>query len=75
MKFKIYDVVRLVAINNQQMLESDTFNLSPPKVGDVATILEIYDDPPGYELECCDEYGITVWLLGFREGDIRLESV
>jgi len=72
---KLYDVVRVVAINNQQLLESNVFDLRPPRIGDVATILDVYDDPAGYELECSDETGVTLWLIGCTEKDVELESL
>jgi hypothetical protein len=75
MSFKAYDVVRLIAINNDKLSLPDTFNTRPPTVGDIATILEIYNDPPGFELECSDNVGGTVWLLGVQEKDVQLELV
>ncbi|MFC0351067.1 hypothetical protein [Undibacterium danionis] len=75
MSFKIYDVVRLIAINSDELCLGDAFNTRPPQVGDIATILEIYDNPPGFELECSDKLGGTVWLLGFQEKDVQLELV
>lgn len=75
MSFKVYDVVRLIAIDNDELLLSDAFNIRAPKVGDIATILEIYSDPPGFELECCDKSGSTEWLLGVQENDVLLELV
>nr|WP_315473175.1 hypothetical protein [uncultured Undibacterium sp.] len=75
MSFKAYEIVRLIAINNGELLLSDAFKRRPPKLGDIATILEIYSDPPGFELECSDKAGNTVWLLGFQEKDVQLELV
>jgi hypothetical protein len=41
----------------------------------VATIVEIYLEPPGYELECSDGCGVTQWLMAFGLGDVELELV
>lgn len=71
MKFKQYDVVRLKAINVS--VSTDEFNLRLPVVGDVATIIEIYSSPLGYELECSDVGGITQWMIAFRPDDVVLE--
>jgi hypothetical protein len=73
MKFKQYDVVRLIAFNVQQAALSDDSNLRRPAVGDVATIIELYSSPLGYELECSDADGITQWLFAFRPEDVVLE--
>jgi hypothetical protein len=62
-KFKQYDVVRLMAIYRPAFELDDGFNLRRPAIGDVATIVEIYSTPPGYELECSDQNGITQLLM------------
>jgi hypothetical protein len=53
----------------------DPFNLRPPRVGDVATIIEVYDTPPGYELECSGEGGITEWMLSFSSEEADFELI
>lgn len=73
MKFSQYDVVRLTSLRAPLPGKDDEFNLRSPIVGDVATIVEIYSDPPGYELECSDVNGITQWLIALRPDDIKLE--
>lgn len=75
MGFKAFDVVRVTAINTDKLLVSDAFNTRAPKVGDIATILEVYGDPYGFELECCDIAGNTEWLIGVQEKDVRIELV
>jgi hypothetical protein len=74
MKFHQYDVVRVVARNKPKPPESD-LDQRPPAVGDIATVLEVYDNPPGYKLECSDSEGITIWLGGFSPDDLSLELV
>lgn len=75
MQFKQYDVVKLKAWHVDAIKVSDAFNLRPPAIGDVATIIEIYSNPPGYELECSDGNGITQWLLAFGPEDVELDLV
>lgn len=75
MKFAQYDVVRIVAICKPLIDSDDVFNLRRPVVGDVATIVEIYSTPPGYELECSNSSGITQWLTAFTPNEIELELV
>ncbi len=73
MKFKQYDIVRLNGVLVPIPESCDEFNLRRPASGDVATIIEIYSNPPGYELECSDSDGITQWMMAFRSEDIELE--
>lgn len=75
MQFKQYDVVRVMALHVEATKASDAFNLRCPVIGDVATIIEIYSKPPGYELECSDVNGITQWLMAYGPEDIQLELV
>ena len=73
MKFKQYDVVRIMAFSVEQAVLADESNLRRPEVGDIATIIELYSSPSGYELECSDANGITQWLMAFRPEDVVLE--
>ncbi|ATQ73396.1 hypothetical protein CR152_01880 [Massilia violaceinigra] len=75
MKSKQYAVVRLKGFNVQMPELADECHLRQPRVGDVATIVEIYLEPAGYELECSDGGGITQWLMAFGLGDVELELV
>ena len=45
MKFKQYDVVKLIKIPKKFDEDTLKFNKRLPKIGDVATIIEIYTDP------------------------------
>lgn len=72
---KLYDVVRIKALRHAMDFVPDAFNMRLPRIGDIATVLEIYTTPPGYELECCDSNGITEWLHAFPLEDIELEKV
>ena len=75
MKFGQYDVVRLKSIRLSVPTLADAFNLRQPAVGDVACSIEVYLDPLGYELECCDANGITQSMMAFAPDDIELERV
>jgi hypothetical protein len=70
-----YDVVRVTKLRTPKRQLADASNLRAPAVGDIATVLEIYDHPAGYKLECSDENGITQWLVAFRAEDIDLQPV
>ncbi|WP_431476394.1 hypothetical protein [Massilia eburnea] len=74
-KFEQYDVVRVLEIRAAIGALDDAFNLRAPAIGDVATIIEVYTSPPGYELECSDGNGITQWLMAFSPEDVDLELV
>lgn len=70
---KLYDAVIIKEL--QQAVRSNSNDIRPPQVGDVAWVIEIYDHPPGYELECSDKNGITEWMQAFSPEEIRLEKV
>lgn len=73
MEFKQYDVVKIMAFSLEQAALADESNLRQPEVGDIATIIELYSSPSGYELECSDANGITQWLMAFRPEYVVLE--
>lgn len=73
MKFSQYDVVRVVRFIKPELTKKANFDLRAPVPGDVATIIDIYDDPAGYELECSDVHGITQWMISVQTGDVELE--
>jgi hypothetical protein len=73
MSFQQYDVAKLKGLRVPLPDLFDEFNLRRPIIGDVVTIIEIYSEPPGYELECSDSDGITQWMMAFRPEDVELE--
>jgi hypothetical protein len=76
MKYKQYSVVRLKQIKKQFQESELSFGKRAPKIGDVATIVEVYENPRlGYELECTDENGITEWLITFSPEEADWELV
>jgi len=76
MKYKQYSVVRLKEIK-KQFTESESYlGTRLPKVGDIATIVEIYESPTlGYELECENKDGSANWLLTFSPEDAIFELI
>jgi hypothetical protein len=39
--------------------------------GAVGAIVMVYDDPPAYEVEFCDESGVTLALVTLREEELE----
>lgn len=72
---KIYDVVRLKELRKPVDFQPDDTSVRAPGVGDVAAVIEVYSNPPGYELECSGKDGITIWLWSFAPEDVELEVV
>ena len=72
---KQYDLVRIVSLATNTPFTPDRFNRRPPQVGDIAIIVEIYNDPEGYELECLNSDGLTEWLCSFDPQVIKLELI
>ena len=62
MKFKEYDLVKLK--EGQSGLE----------VGVVGVVVMTYEKPPAYEVEFCDDEGITIQLLTLKEDSLELEK-
>lgn len=52
-EIKQYDRVRVMALNNARFHGGEPFYGRHPVVGDIGYVVEIYADPPGYEVECC----------------------
>jgi hypothetical protein len=75
LKFNEYDIVRINKINKRINLVGDGISKRPPVVGDHARVVMVYKDQLGYELECCDSEGDTLWLLSVANGDLDLELV
>jgi hypothetical protein len=72
---QIYDVVRIKKLRKPIDFQPDRTSVRAPCVGDVATVIDVYSNPPGYELECSGEDGITIWLWSFAPEDVELEVV
>ena len=65
MTLREYDVVRLQRPLPQHGLP----------IGAIGTVVMVYVDPPGYEVEFCDQKGITLALVSLseRESDGLIE--
>lgn len=70
---KQYDVVRVIGIKGEGAPVMPEYRL--PRVGDIARVVEIYTNPPGYELECVSPDGGTEWLASFVADDVTLEYI
>ena len=58
---KQYDVVKVVALRDSRFASEPPHFKRHPQVGDVGTILEVYDG--AFEVECSErETGVTIWL-------------
>ncbi|HEY8454837.1 MAG TPA: DUF4926 domain-containing protein [Actinopolymorphaceae bacterium] len=58
---KHYDLVELVVDLPQENLTK----------GMVGTVVDVYQDPPGYEVEFTDDEGRTLGLLGLAPEQVR----
>jgi hypothetical protein len=65
MRFNENDVVRLRCDRPQDGL----------LVGAVGTIVLVYTDPPGYEVEFCDDEGGTIAMVSFSAAELEREAV
>jgi len=72
---KIYDVVTIKKLHRPIDFQPDGTSVRAPIVGDVATIIDLYTNPPGYELECSGKDGITIWLHSFAPEDVELKVI
>lgn len=68
-----FAVVRVAAIRSDRFAGAQVFYERLPKLGDIGTILEIYESPePAYEVECSDPgTGITVWLEAMYPDEVE----
>ena len=74
--FQQYDVVEIVEISDLCGFATDSFSTREPRIGDRATIVEVYSDPEGFELECSDpKTGITIWLHAFKAGALKVKGI
>ena len=69
------DIVKIVGVNREFSQNECIPGTTTPKIGDVATVLEIYHNPMlGYELEACKD-GETLWLASIDPGDLDMEKI
>ena len=70
---KQFDKVRILGLRDNRA--PSLVGSRSPQVGDIATVVDLYDHPPGYELECVTPRGETLWLESFADGEVSLEVV
>lgn len=70
---KQYSVVKIKSLNKEFERTECSFGSRVPRVGDIATVVDVYDGT--FDLECSDENGITLWLEIFNLSDADLELV
>ena len=73
-----YSTVKILALHREfdQLNVDRGFDRRIPRIGDVATIVEVYRTPTlGYELECCNSDGTNEWLVTFSPEDADFEIV
>ena len=68
---KRYSIVRIKKLNREFTFNESHMGTRSPIVGDVATIVDVYDG--AFDLECCDSDGCTIWLEIFDSKDAELE--
>ncbi|MBN1663759.1 MAG: DUF4926 domain-containing protein [Deltaproteobacteria bacterium] len=74
--FEQSDRVRVTKVNRQFRPDECIPGTRTPRIGDVATVVETYDDPtPGYELESCNPNGKTLWLASVAGDDLELKKI
>jgi hypothetical protein len=73
-RFKQYEVVRVVAIRGKRFSCAQVHFERLPEVGDIGTILEIYETPElAFEVECSRSAdGTTVWLEAMYPEELEL---
>ncbi|MDP2634625.1 MULTISPECIES: hypothetical protein [unclassified Pseudoalteromonas] len=70
---KQYSVVKITELNTVFKAHENSFGSRSPRVGDIATILDVYED--AYDLECSDSDGVTIWLEMFNTSDATFELI
>ncbi|WP_090368217.1 hypothetical protein [Ferrimonas sediminum] len=70
---KQYSVVRIKRLKKQFEHSDLSVGTRAPRAGDVATVVDVYDD--AFDLECSDDDGSTLWLELFRPDDADLDIV
>lgn len=79
----LFDVIKIADIDEKQLKNKFTLNSinkDVPKIGDIATIVEVYESQEaglGIELECfgSNNNGIPMWLNPFPMSSVRLEPL
>ncbi|MCL2914287.1 hypothetical protein L2725_10960 [Shewanella corallii] len=70
---KQFSVVKIKSLHKEFKHSENSFGSRVPRVGDVATIIDVYNG--AFDLECSDQNGVTLWLELFEAKDADLELV
>ena len=66
-----YSVVKIKSLNKEFIYSDKSFGSRVPQVGDIGTVVDVYDD--AFDIECSDKNGVTIWLELFEPCDGELE--
>ena len=69
-QFNLYDRVKITSIRKPIGIARDGISRRKPIVGDIAFVVMVYTDPPGYELQCCDAEGIPWFLISVSSSSV-----
>ena len=70
-----FDAVRVLSVEGVVPWSDFSDDTRPPRIGDVATVVDILHTPghpDGFECECVDEHGRTLWLATFHAEALEL---
>lgn len=68
---KQYSVVKIKSLKKEFKHSELSFGSRTPQVGDVGTIVDVYDG--AFDIECSDENGVIIWLELFEPYDADLK--
>jgi hypothetical protein len=70
--FHELNTIRIVRLLRDNREYSGTPGIiRPPQIGDVGTIVHVYDPHGPYSVECVNAEGYTVWLADFAAEEIE----
>jgi len=71
----VFDGVRVLSVEYVVPWSDFAEDARPPRIGDVATVVEVLHapgHPDGFECECVDDHGRTLWLATFHAEALEL---
>lgn len=72
---RAFDGVRVLSVEGVVPWRDFGDDTRPPRIGDEATVVEVLHalgHPDGFECECVDEHGRTLWLATFHAEALEL---
>lgn len=73
--FRAFDGVRVLSVEGVVPWSDVGDEARPPRIGDKAAVVEVLHalgHPDGFECECVDEQGRTLWLATFHAEALEL---